>query len=178
MFEIEVKAKIDNKEEIIKKLKSLNFSFVKKEYQEDIYFNGIDRDFKETDEALRIRDVCGNYYLTYKGPKLDKISKSREEIEVRIEDKEKMKNILKKLGFKEVRVIKKCREIYKKDNNITVCIDDVEGLGTFIELEKEAEEYNKNDVQELLNLLELLNISKENIITKSYLEMMEYEKEK
>ena len=36
--------------------------------------------------------------MTYKGPKIDKISKTREEIEVKIEDGHKMEKILEKLG--------------------------------------------------------------------------------
>ncbi len=176
MFEIEVKGKIDNKEEIIKKLKSLNFSFIEKKIQEDIYFNGIDRDFKKTDEALRIRDDNGIYFLTYKGPKIDKISKSREEIEVKVEDKEKLRKILKKLGFKESLTIKKIREIYKKDN-ITVCIDYIENLGYFIEVEKETNKYDEKEVKQLLDLLKDLGVKQ--LITKSYLEMVaEYEEKK
>ena len=101
----------------IKQLKNLGFKFIKKKFQEDIYFNGIDRDFRETDEALRIRDEDGNFFVTYKGPKIDKISKTREEIEVRIEDKEKMRQIFKRLGFKEVKPIKKIREICEYTKN-------------------------------------------------------------
>ena len=95
MIEVEIKIKIDNKDEIAEKLENLGFVFVRKKFQEDIYFNGIDRDFRETDEALRIRDEDGNFFVTYKGPKIDKISKTREEIEVKIEDKEKMRNAVK-----------------------------------------------------------------------------------
>ncbi|ADG13561.1 class IV adenylate cyclase [Methanocaldococcus infernus] len=167
-MEIEVKAKIDDKERVVKALLSLGFTFLRKEFHEDIYFNGIDRDFKETDEALRVRDSNGKYFLTYKGPKLDKISKSREEIEVEVKDKEKMIKILEKLGFKKVRVIKKVREVYKL-NDITACIDEVEGLGLFLELEKEG---SLEDVEKLLNILDKLNL-RNNIIRKSYLELLE-----
>ncbi len=174
MIEIEIKVKIDNKDEIIEKLKKLGFKFIKKKFQEDIYFNGSNRDFKKTDEALRIRDDNGTFFITYKGPKLDNISKTREEIEVKIEDKEKMRLILKKLGFKEVPPIRKIREIYKR-GDIIASIDNVEGLGIFLELEKSISdsEITKKDeiLNELLDLLKSLNISKDKIIRKSYLEL-------
>ncbi|ACX73426.1 adenylyl cyclase CyaB [Methanocaldococcus vulcanius M7] len=172
MIEVEVKVKIDNKEEISKKLKELGFKYIKKKFQEDIYFNGIDRDFKKTDEALRIRDEDGNFFITYKGPKLDNISKTREEIEVKIEDKEKMRKILKKLGFKEVPPIRKIREIYKK-GDIEASIDEVDSLGTFLELEKPVKSMEEKDnaLKEILTILKALNISNDNIIRKSYLEL-------
>ncbi|NPA62050.1 MAG: class IV adenylate cyclase [Methanococci archaeon] len=172
MIEVEIKVKINNKEEISKKLEELGFKYIKRKFQEDIYFNGIDRDFKKTDEALRIRDEDGNFFITYKGPKLDNISKTREEIEVKIEDKEKMRKILKKLGFKEVPPIRKIREIYKK-GDIEASIDEVDSLGIFLELEKSVKSMEEKDnaLAEILNILKALNISNDNIIRKSYLEL-------
>ena len=172
MIEVEIKVRIKNKDEIAERLKKLGFKFIKRKFQEDIYFNGIDRDFRKTDEALRIRDDNGTYYVTYKGPKIDKVSKTREEIEVKIDDKEKMRLIFKKLGFKEVRPIRKVREIYKKDD-ITASIDDVEGLGLFLELEKNIYNINEKDeaLKELMEILKALNISRDNTIRKSYLEL-------
>jgi len=172
MIEVEIKVRIKNKDEIAERLKKLGFKFIKRKFQEDIYFNGIDRDFRKTDEALRIRDEDGTYYVTYKGPKIDRVSKTREEIEVKIDDKEKMRLIFKKLGFKEVRPIRKVREIYKKED-ITASIDDVEGLGLFLELEKNIYNINEKDeaLKELMETLKALNISKDNTIRKSYLEL-------
>ncbi len=172
MIEVEIKVKIDDKDKVVEQLKKLGFKFIKKKFQEDIYFNGIDRDFKETDEALRIRDEDGNFFVTYKGKKIDKISKTREEIEVKIEDKEKMRQIFKKLGFKEVPPIRKIREIYRK-GDMEASIDEVEGLGLFLELEKVISNINDKDevLEEMMDILKALNISKDNIIRKSYLEL-------
>ena len=51
----------------------------------DLYFNGGDRDFRRTDEALRLRRVSSggeeNVLLTYKGPKEDPRSNTRREYE-------------------------------------------------------------------------------------------------
>ena len=55
MIEVEVKAKIENFEDMKKKLENLGAIKSKKEFQEDIYFNSPIVDFAKSDEALRIR---------------------------------------------------------------------------------------------------------------------------
>ena len=55
MIEVEVKAKIDNFEDMEKRLNELGAEKTKKEFQEDLYFNSPIVDFAQSDEALRIR---------------------------------------------------------------------------------------------------------------------------
>jgi adenylate cyclase class 2 len=50
----------------------------------DEYFNHPCRDFGQTDEAFRIRSCNGQTKLTYKGPRLDTVTKTREELELEI----------------------------------------------------------------------------------------------
>ncbi|HIH62261.1 MAG TPA: class IV adenylate cyclase, partial [Methanobacteriales archaeon] len=69
MIEVEVKAKTDHR--IKKKLESIGAQKIRTEKQEDIYFNAPHKDFKITDEALRIRETPTRTLLTYKGPKID-----------------------------------------------------------------------------------------------------------
>ncbi len=111
MIEVEVKAHVNDFKEIKDKLSSIGAREVRTEYQEDVYFNAPHRDFAQTDEALRIRKVTNKngseIILTYKGAKLDELSKTREEIEVNIGNVENTKLILEKLGFKPVRPVKK-----------------------------------------------------------------------
>ena len=51
MIEVEVKAKIDNFEDMREKLNNLGAVKTKEEFQEDIYFNSPIVDFAKTDEA-------------------------------------------------------------------------------------------------------------------------------
>ncbi|WP_292461005.1 class IV adenylate cyclase [Methanothermococcus sp.] len=180
MIEVELKAKLE-KEEIpnfIRKLENLGFEKLVKREEVDIYFNGIDRDFRKTDEALRIRKSLDidkehvKYYMTYKGPKMDNISKTREELEVRVSNGESTKKILEKLGFKPVKPLTKIREIYKKDD-IEISIDNVKNVGTYVEFEKmvKLESEKENAIQELINLMKSLNISKDKLVKTSYLEL-------
>ncbi|AEH07228.1 class IV adenylate cyclase [Methanothermococcus okinawensis] len=186
MIEVELKAKLEKDEilNFIRKLEDLGFKRIIKKEETDIYYNGIDRDFRKTDEALRIRksvnmDGIDNmdikyvrYYLTYKGPKMDNISKTREELEVQVSDGETTKKILEKLGFKPVKPIVKIREIYKRDD-IEISIDEVKDVGNYVEFEKIVEftSEKENAINELINLMKSLNISKDKLIKTSYLEL-------
>ena len=49
--------------------------------QVDTYFSHPARDFAATDEALRIRSIDQENFVTYKGPKLDATTKTRREID-------------------------------------------------------------------------------------------------
>ena len=149
MIEVEVKAKIDNFEDIKVKLNQINAVKTKTEEQIDRYFNSPVKDFAETDEALRIRETktedSHNLFITYKGPKIDKKSKTREEVEMKIEDSDKCSKIFENLGFKEVRTVKKNREYFKLDN-FEIRLDDVEGLEPYMEIEialEDGTDYNE-----------------------------------
>ena len=97
MIEVEVKAKIDSFEEMEERLSEIGAQKTKKEFQEDIYFNSPVVDFADTDEALRIRTTTENdntnIFITYKGPKIDQKSKTRKEVEMKIEDSKKCSDI-------------------------------------------------------------------------------------
>ncbi len=138
MIEVEVKAKIDNFEDMEKKLENLGAIKSKKEFQEDIYFNSPIVDFAKTDEALRIRTTKENneknIFITYKGPKIDSKSKTREEIEIAIEDSEKCSKIFEHLGFVKVRAVRKDRQYYTY-KNFEISLDDIEGLDPYMEIE-------------------------------------------
>ena len=166
MLEVEVKAKVKGLEKIEKKLKNLNARFIKTETQEDIYFAHPSRDFSETDEAVRVREINDKFFLTYKGPKVDAETKTREEIEIPVE--ENIIVILEKLGFTKWRSVKKERKTYKL-NDLTICLDNVSGLGNFMEIETGNYE-NKNKIFELFREL---GVDKKDCITKSYAELFD-----
>jgi len=67
--------------------------------QTDIYYNSPCRDFGKTDEALRLRNEGGQIFLTYKGKKLDAMSKTRKEVEVEVAGFDNMEDVLLSLGF-------------------------------------------------------------------------------
>ncbi len=173
MIEIEVKGYADEK--VFERVRE-NFKLIRKEYHEDTYFQHPCRDFSKTDEALRIRvrkfDGHFEAFLTYKGPKIDPLSKTRKEIEVPISDPDKHTEILQNLGFREVLTIEKTREKYYVDKGVIIDLDEVEGLGKFIEIEALAEgkEVVEETVKILREILESLGVTR--FERRSYLELM------
>jgi adenylate cyclase class 2 len=167
MLEIEIKAYCDNHEEVIQKIIILGGRFKERIIEHDIYFNHPCRDFATTDEALRIRVADRRNILTYKGPKIGEKTKTRFEEEVDFNQLESMKIVLLKLGFTVVDEVVKKREKYYVDD-IEICVDEVDALGNFIELEKRGE---KKEVveEELFNLAKELGLYR--FETRSYLEL-------
>ena len=188
MIEVEIKLKIDSREKIIEKLESQGFKRGDTVIETDMYFNGNDHDFRKTDEALRIRKTVsldGNILipdtdstelitLTYKGPKLDDISMSRKELWVNVEDFDAMKTILKSLHFRPVRPVIKKRTYYHGEEMVA-CVDSVEGLGDFIELEIMVDD--EQGREKALSIIELelnsLGFKMADTTTTSYLSMLQ-----
>jgi len=166
-MEIEIKCYCDDDEKIKKNLQEIGARFIEKRTESDIYFNHPSRNFGETDEALRLRTVNGKCLITYKGPKVSRITKARVEHETETEDFETMKNILLSLGFFESGIVKKERHIFSF-GGIEISIDYVEGLGTFVEIEKIGE--LKDEIEkELFDIAAKLGLSK--FERRSYLEL-------
>lgn len=167
-LEIELKAHCDDHQALADKLLDLGALFVETSEQRDLYFNHPSRDFKSTDEALRVRQIGQSHILTYKGPKLGGPAKSREELEVAVENQEELKLILLKLGFRESGKVLKVRDLYIW-KEIRICLDRVDGLGNFIELEKIGTA-SKSIEKELLALAEDLGLTR--FEQRSYLELL------
>jgi len=171
MIEVEVKAKAD-----LSKVRPIleNIGAVKigVEEQSDTYFAAPHRDFAKTDEALRIRNLDGRAVLTYKGPKLDSVSKTRKEFETFVDEKNTIE-ILHALGFSEAGAVRKSREVFRA-GDITVCLDSVEGLGEFLEVEIVAgEEQELGPIRlKLFELLKQFGVREEDSIRTSYLELV------
>lgn len=167
-LEIEIKAYCRDLALVKQKLEALGAVFIKTQRESDRYFNHPARDFVETDEALRLRTIVNETILTYKGPKISEKSKARLEKEVVVRGDEETGEILSLLGFKESgRVVKK-RDYYEI-NGITVCVDDVEDLGSFVELEKKGCDIELIE-KELFKLAMTLGLEKYE--RRSYLELL------
>ncbi|NJE84702.1 class IV adenylate cyclase [Thermococcus sp. CX2] len=173
MIEIEVKGYADDK--VFERVRR-NFKLIRREYHEDTYFQHPCRNFAETDEALRIRirKFNGHFeaFMTYKGPKIDPNSKTRREIEVPLSDPDRHVEILESLGFEEVMTIEKTREKYYVDKGILIMLDEVEGLGKFIEIEALAE--SEEAVGETVKILReiLISLGVKKFERRSYLELI------
>ena len=138
------------------------------EHQVDIYYQHPSRDFAKTDEALRLRSVNGITELTYKGPKLSKQSKSREELSVKVSDLLITDLILKRLGFSEVARIEKIRYNFY-DNKFIISVDTVKDVGDFVEVEGKG--VTEKELLDYVNALRVKFGFLGEGVTKSYLEL-------
>ena len=192
MIEVEIKVAISNPDSLKENLKKLNGKYIISLDHEDTYFNMPRklRNFKKTDEALRLRkSIEFNKYnkenttlirafITYKGKRIDQTTKTREEIEVEIKNLEKMKKLFENLGFREIFTVKKERELYEfnfKNEKIEVLIDFLPILNqNFMEAEVIVE--SKKEVplvkEKVFEFLKKFGISKTDSIRESYLELI------
>lgn len=178
--EFEVKIPVDDLIPIELKLKELGATFVGYKEEQDYYIDTRPCvDLASVDSALRLRisrDIqTGNTRceLTFKGPReKHDFAKIRKELTVEVADAATMLDILKMLGFKVLAVISKKRKIYQ-DRVYRIYLDEVDGLGKFIEVEYVSEHEHSGllVVNEIIKLVEKLGI-KRNFITKSYLELI------
>ncbi|PKL37185.1 MAG: class IV adenylate cyclase [Spirochaetae bacterium HGW-Spirochaetae-1] len=168
MLEIEIKSPCDGHEKIMARLADMGALLTTTRTEEDLYFNHPARDFRETDEALRIRRIDADSIVTYKGPKLSGRAKTRLEVETAVESFQSMRDILEHLGFVSSGSVLKERKIYHL-KDVEVCLDSVQGLGTFVELEKMGEDRERIE-DELFGLAARLGL--ESFERRSYLEMV------
>ncbi|MGC9514532.1 class IV adenylate cyclase [Methanocrinis sp.] len=167
MIEVEVKARAPPG--IEEKILGLGGELMGVENHLDLYFSSPFRDFARTDEALRIRVKEVGARLTYKGPKLDSETKSRRELTVRVDDPIAMESILESAGFSRAAVVKKKRTKYALSDAV-LAVDDVEGLGSFIEVELTGDENWEDQKRLALDILAKLGLGVS--IRKSYLELL------
>ena len=172
MIEVEVKARCDPG--VLDKILAMGAVLKGTEHHHDIYFNSPTRDFRRTDEALRIRIKEEGARLTYKGPKLDIRTKSRLELTVEVKDPAAMEKILAELGFRPSGEVRKRRTKYTL-GEVTFALDDVEGLGSFLEIEAPAEDDWADKQERVLEILQRLGQGES--IRKSYLELLEEQRQ-
>jgi adenylate cyclase class 2 len=147
VLEIEMKFRAEDWSAIETQLIAWNAVAVPARLEVDHYFNAPDRDFAQTDEAVRLRRIGTGNTLTYKGPKIDVQTKARPEIEVTLAQGEKAAadavRFLTSLGMKPVLEISKLRRVFQFSRGgfaVEACLDDAGAVGKFVELEIMAEE--------------------------------------
>lgn len=167
-MEAECKFRVSNADETRVCLASVGAVFQKREEHRDTYLRHPCRDFRSTDEALRIRETDGEPFITYKGPRLAGPIKIRPEIELpmvsgTVDD---WLQIWGHLGFVVALTVPKSREIYtleRSSRKVTITLDHVESLGYFAEIERIVSsqveiELAQQDIQEIGRLLSLTEV--------------------
>jgi adenylate cyclase class 2 len=170
MKEVEIKAKLKDKKAVMAKLSALGCTFEPMITQKDtVYARNVGslKNFRNNDVFLRIREKNSSKIIfTIKkrmSNDLDAI-----EHEVTVSSRDEMEQALLLMGFNEALRVNKTR-IITHHNGCEICIDEVEDLGSFIEMEKLTEEGDSEKIQtELFDFFLSLGISKEDRVFSGY----------
>ena len=110
-YEVEQKFPVDDLAAVGAALTALGAEIAPPRLERDVYYTHPGRDFAHTDEALRIRRVGHDCWLTYKGPKIDATTKTRRELELPLEAgrADEWAELLEALGFRPLAEVRKQR---------------------------------------------------------------------
>lgn len=184
IYEVEVKIPIENEEDIVEAILHNRGQWLNSETQSDMYFDHPCRSFSKTDESVRVRSCLPSntelaktsdqfpIELTYKGPKVDKTTKTRLEYTSKVDCIDSIVAILQHTGFKLVATITKKRMFYRI-NEITIGIDNVDQVGQYIEFELMAKGEDEMDKarKRITELIQLLGLDATKTVRESYLEL-------
>lgn len=183
MIEVEIKIQTDL-DTARKRLIENGFEYDDHVRESDTYYDNVEENIRRNDTALRIRMIDfldsdhSRSYITFKGNRCDDISMTRPEYESLIESPDDVMMILMALGYKPVepKVIKE-RTLYV-NGSISACLDRVEGLGDFLELEIITGKESKDEaLTKLWKMLDILGYKREDTSTISYLSMLQKQKQ-
>jgi adenylate cyclase class 2 len=177
-YEVELKFPIADASDVTLQLIARGATPGRVVHQYDVYFRHPSRDFQQTHEAFRIRRYEDDVFITYKGPVLDKATKTRREIEIAVgrrpEDFDRMRELLVMLGFEPVRPVEKTRALFHlawEGRELELAVDSIDDLGTYLEIEALAEENDRDAARDgILRLAERLGL--QNPERRSYLALM------
>ncbi|MBU2103888.1 class IV adenylate cyclase [Patescibacteria group bacterium] len=174
MQEIEVKVKTKDNEEVIRQLEAAGCVFTDAVHQDDVTYattkESMDA-FMRAKVFVRIRKIKGGdtvFTVKYDDQR-HVLGMAATEHEVTVNSAEELEQMLLLMGFvKIVRVQKTRRKTTYK--NYELCVDDVEELGSYMEIEKLAEkDADPRAVhEELVGVLESLGIDLEGRVSKGY----------
>lgn len=164
-MEVEVKFRVDF-EDIKSRLESLGALLVRTEEQEDLYFS------VSPPVLLRIRRITNlkRSFLTYKHINDPGRNEEFEEIEVEVSSFEKIREILRRLGFKEWVWVKKHRLVYKL-GGVTFELNRVHGVGDFLDIEVISEN-PENAKRKIWEVAKKLGLSENDVEPRLYTELI------
>ena len=178
MKEIEVEVTFDNsKEEVIKKLSKFDY-IGEKEICDIYYYDPLRDNLKpESDlrlnETFRLRKTNNSFYITYKKQHFDgKLWVYSDEYETKVEKNDIVKSIITLLGLEPLIIVHNKRKIYKYED-YEIELEEVDGLGIFIEVERLSNDSDemkvKEEIREFIRSLKLKNVKELNIGKNQYL---------
>ncbi|MCR4280476.1 MAG: class IV adenylate cyclase [Candidatus Komeilibacteria bacterium] len=168
--EIEIKFRVRNKPRFLRRLKKLGITLREKKHLLDLYYSPPGKKFIGRNPRLRIRKnmTTGTASFEYHQPVG---LYGGEETEVTISDGDMMDLILRQFKFREEARVDKVRTVYEH-REMNVDLDEVKGLGTFVEIEIMNAKNKTRAVKEIKKAALELGLSLNDIENNRYLEMM------
>ncbi len=159
--EIEAKIRCPDHPAMRAHLERAGAVYLKKVMETNIFFDRAHDPLLAGDKGLRLRinhnldDDSQTFIITYKGPRRPGPLKTREEIELHVNDSQSAQAMLERLGFTPTLTFAKKRETWTLAD-CTVELDELPHLGTFLEVEGPDE----SAVNRVLQSLDLQNEEK------------------
>lgn len=173
-MEIEIKARVDDAPALKHKFEDIGVAFSEPYTQDDTVYvekMGALDVFLANKVFVRIRIQDGSKVtLTAKKSKSLAGDESliKREHETEVDSAEEMREILQMMGYIEAVRVKKTRQ-KGKYKEYEICLDEIEGLGSFVELERIASEGEASQIQkEMIDFLLSLGIPADNKVSKGY----------
>ena len=179
MKEIEVEVKFENSIEEVKKILSKYEYIGEKELYDTYYVDPKRKNLKpepdlRLNETFRVRRTNKGCYITYKKQHFKgKLWIYSDEYETEVKDYQTMEKIIECLGLVPLIEVHNKRTIYKS-KEYEIEIEDVEGLGYFLEVERLSSEEKdgmegKEEIRNFIRSLNLKNVKELNIGKNQYL---------
>jgi adenylate cyclase class 2 len=145
-MEVEIKLLCPNLAVLRKKLQKAGAVLISSKHQIDTYYDHPAKVLVKSGEYLRIRKTADKKTLAHHLNLADGVN---DECEISLAADTPIEKILQRLGFPRLGTINKLREEYQLAG-LKICLDQVKGIGNFIEIEGQARRGSQARVQKRL----------------------------
>lgn len=142
MREVEVKYQVKDLEALLVALKSRGIELSDPVFQDDQAYAPAGWKFGDSKlgiSFLRLRTVESRHYFTLKQPADN--AQACLEYETQVADRQAMHHAAIHMGYRPTVRIAKTRRVATLDDDCSLCVDEVEGIGGFLELERMAPDH-------------------------------------
>ena len=182
LVEIERKRVLANPEALARRLEESGFVATGPMVEVDTYYSRPDVDFLETVECLRVRETQEGCEVTYK-PASDATTQSVDGVVAKQETNVALANIsqaehahrlLKALDMVQLARVEKTRVCHRIPHwpGLSVVVDTITGLGSFVETEIVSEETREDVVLRLEETEQLLELQSCSVVTLPYRDLV------
>lgn len=172
MIEVEAKIRVSDPNKFLKKITSIA-KYERTERKIDDYYTLEDLSHYPR-KSLRIRKK-GNFYEINFKQRISYIKgvHAKKETEFKVSNIDRFLNLIRDFGFKKWLRKEKVTKLYRIRNNFHIELNNVKGLGWFLEIEYLADMKNiERARKEVLDVVKKLGFGKKDLISEGYTKML------